>query len=98
MYKVVEITEEEYRRELSETKARLATLRPPQEMEADELLKRGEYLGTLGPAWEAATPQERKEIYQLVLEVVYVDILEKRLVEVVPKGVFAPLFGGNEPA
>jgi len=29
----------------------------------------------------------------LVLEVVYVDILEKRLVEMVPKGAFAPLFG-----
>jgi len=28
-----------------------------------------------------------------VLEVVYVDILEKRLVEVVLKGAFAPLFG-----
>jgi len=29
----------------------------------------------------------------LVLEVVYVDVLEKRLVEVVPKRAFAALFG-----
>jgi hypothetical protein len=47
---------------------------------------------SLGPVSEAATPQERREIYRLVLEVVYVDVLEKRLVEVVPKGAFAPLF------
>lgn len=37
-------------------------------------------------------PEERKEIHQLVLEVVYVDVLEKRLVKVVPRGAFAPLF------
>ena len=93
MYKEVEITEEEYRLELGQTKERLANLTPPQEMRPDELLRAGEYLETLGPVWEAAMPQERKEIYQLVLEVVYVDVLEKRLVEVVPKGTFAPLFG-----
>jgi len=29
----------------------------------------------------------------LVLRVVYVDVLAKRLVEVVPKGAFVPLFG-----
>lgn len=29
-----------------------------------------------------------------MLEAVYVDILEKRLVEVVPREVLAPLFGG----
>lgn len=51
------------------------------------------YLESLGPVWEAATPEERREIYQLVLEVVYVDVLEKRLVEVLLKGAFAPLFG-----
>jgi len=34
----------------------------------------------------------------LVLEVVYVDILEKRLVEVVPNGAFAPLFQENRIA
>ena len=62
-------------------------------MRADELLRAGEYLETPGPAWEAATPQERKEIHQLVLEAVYVDVVGKRLVEVVPKGAFAPLFG-----
>lgn len=31
-----------------------------------------------------------------MLEAVYVDILEKRLVEVVPKGVFVPVFGQND--
>jgi len=92
-YREVEISEQEYRGQLAETKERLASLNPPQEMKAEEILKAGEYLETLGPVWEAATPQERKEIYQLVLEVVYVDVLEKRLVEVVPKGAFAPLFG-----
>ena len=92
MYKEVEVSEAEYRRELKETKQRLASLNPPQEMRAEEMLKAGEYLQTLAAAWEAATPRERKEIYQLVLEVVCVDVLEKKLVEVVPKGAFAPLF------
>jgi len=32
----------------------------------------------------------------LVLEVVYVDVLAKRLVDVVPKGAFAPLFRGEK--
>lgn len=97
MYKEVEITEEEYRSDLAETKERLANLTPPQEMRADELLRAGEYLGTLGPVWEAATPQERTEIYQLMLEVVCVDVLKKKLVEVVPKGAFAPLLGDSTP-
>ena len=97
MYKEVEITEEEYRGELVQTKERLASLNPPEEMRADELLRAGEYLEALGPIFEAATPREEKEIYQLVLEVVYVDVLGKRLVEVVPKGAFAPLFGERSP-
>jgi len=92
-YREVEISEEEYRRELKGTKQRLASLNPPQEMQAEAILQAGRYLETLGPIWEAATPQERKEIYQLVLEVVYVDVLEKKLVQVRPKGAFAPLFG-----
>jgi len=96
-YREVEITEEEYRRELAETKERLANLTPPREMRADELLRAGEYLETLGPVWEAATPQERKEIYRLVFEVVYVDVLEKKLVQVMPKGAFVPLFGEGIP-
>lgn len=92
MYKEVKITEEGYRRQLAETMERLANLAPPQEMRADELLRAGKYLETLGPVWEAATPQERKEIYRLVLGVVYVDVLQKTLVEVVRKGAFASLF------
>lgn len=32
----------------------------------------------------------------MVLEVVYVDVQEKGLVEVVPKGAFTPLFGEVE--
>ena len=91
-YREVEIGEGDYRRELKETKERLASLNPPQEMEAEGILQAGAYLESLDAIWEAATPQERKEIYQLVLEVVYVDVLGKRLVEVVPKGAFAPLF------
>ena len=37
--------------------------------------------------------------WQVVLEAVYMDILGKRLMEVVPKGAFAPLFGltPNQP-
>lgn len=92
MYQEVETTEREYRRELAQTKERLEHLTPPQEMRADELLRAGEYLETLGPVWEEATPQERREIYQLVLERVDVNVLEKRLVEVVPKPAFGPLF------
>lgn len=92
----MELTEEEYQRELAETKERLANLTPPQEMKADELLRAGEYLETLGPVWEAATPQERKEIYQLVFEVIHVDVLEKRLVEVRPRRAFAPLFAESQ--
>lgn len=97
-YREVEISEEEYRRELKGTKQRLASLNPPQEMQAEAILQAGRYLETLGPVWDAATPQERKEIYQLVVEVIYVDVLEKRLVEVVPNGAFAPLFGGGYAA
>lgn len=33
------------------------------------------------------------EIHQLVLTLMYVDVLEKRLVEVVPKRAFGPSFG-----
>jgi len=88
-----EISETEDRHLMAETKEKQTNLTPPGEVGIDELLEAAKYLETLGPVWEAATPQERKEIYQLVLEVVYVDVLEKKLVEVVPKGAFAPLFG-----
>ncbi len=96
MYQEVEVGELEYRKELAATKERLASLNPPEEMRADEVLRAGSYLESLGPAWAAAMPEERKQIYRLILEVVYVDVLEKRLMEVVPKGAFVPLFGeGN---
>jgi len=46
---------------------------------------------SLGPLWEAATPQHRRETYQFVLEVVYLDVPENRLVKVLPKAAFLPL-------
>ncbi len=42
-------------------------------------------------------PQQRNEIYQLVLEALYVDVVQKRLVDVVRKGAFPSFFRKREP-
>ncbi|HEY76319.1 MAG TPA: recombinase family protein [Thermoflexia bacterium] len=83
------ITEGDYVRERDAVRAELARLEVPEDV---AVIDAGLYLETLRDLWDEATLEERRDICRLMLEAVYYDMREKRVVELVPKAPFLPLF------
>jgi len=61
-------------------------------------------MGTLGDnvevvvaAWEIATKEERREMLQIMLDAVYIDMTTNQVVGLKPKPAFLPLFNLDEP-
>jgi hypothetical protein len=61
-------------------------------------------VGTLGDnvegvvaAWEIATKEERREMLQIMLDAVYIDMTTNQVVGLKPKPAFLPLFNLDEP-
>jgi len=48
-------------------------------------------------AWEIATREERREMLQMMLDAVYIDMTTKEVVGLKPKAAFLPLFNLDEP-
>ena len=48
-------------------------------------------------AWEIATKEERREMLQMMLDAVYIDMTTKEVVGLKPKAAFLPLFNLDEP-
>ena len=48
-------------------------------------------------AWQGATKDERHEMLRLMLDAIYVDVIEKTVVGLQPKPAFLPLFNLEEP-
>ena len=93
-YREVEIDEDEYRRELDLTQARLAGLVLPEE---HEVVRLGDHVEGIPSAWRHATKEERRDMLRLMLEAIYVDLDTKQMVGVRPKPSFLPLFNLKEP-
>ena len=48
-------------------------------------------------AWEIATKEERREMLQMMLDAVYIDMTTKEVVGLKPKAAFLPLFNLDKP-
>ena len=83
------IEEPDYIRERDAVRAELARLEVPEEV---GVIDAGLYLESLRELWDEATLEERRDICRLMLEAVYYDMRGKRVVELVPKATFRPLF------
>jgi hypothetical protein len=81
--------EREYKRE---KEALLAALRSLGDPSNDEVLIQGDHVEGLVEAWHLATPEERREIVQTMLQAVYLDMPSAQVVALDVKPAFRPLF------
>ena len=93
-YREVEIDEDDYRRELELTRAKLGTLVVSGH---GEIVQLGDHVEGIVLAWQAATKEERRDLLRLMLDAVYVDMDTKEVTGLQPKPSFLPLFGLDEP-
>ncbi|MFC1919888.1 hypothetical protein ACFLWX_03770, partial [Chloroflexota bacterium] len=93
-YHEVEITTEEYQREKILTEAALAAVG---ELPGEKALDLGNGIVDMVKAWQQATKEEKRDILRLMLDAVYVDMQQKKVVALSPKPPFLPLFNLEEP-
>ncbi len=84
-----DIGEAEYRLERDRLKAQLDALDPPR---MPDLTKAAELLGNFGQIWDAATPEERRQIARTLLAKAYLDADRGPVVAIEPKPEYEPLF------
>jgi hypothetical protein len=89
MYKDLLISDEEYKTNTKKLQDRLASLILPS---SPHLTQAAEYLEQLGMLWSAATEQEQKDITRILINNIYVDVKEKRIVSIEPAPIFRLLF------
>ena len=94
MYREVEIDQAEYRQEVALTQAKLSGLVNPAHHQVVSL---GDNVEGVVAAFEIATKEERREMLQMMLDAVYIDMTTKEVVGLKPKGAFLPLFNLDEP-
>jgi len=81
--------EEEYRRELAAIDTALNSLVDPME---DEVIHLGYHVEGMLEAWHLATKEEKRDLLMMMLESVYVDTKEPKVVALQVKPGFKPLF------
>jgi hypothetical protein len=84
-----DFTDADYRRRRGQLRQQLEAVEIPGE---SDILQAGNHLESLTDVWTGATQLERREMLRLMLQAVYVDVLEVCLVCIGPKPAFAPLF------
>jgi len=94
LYREVEIEEADCRREVALTQAKLSGMVNP---EPAQVVTLGDNVEGVVAAWEIATKEERREMLQMMLDAVYIDMTTKEVVGLKPKGAFLPLFNLDEP-
>ena len=82
------LTEADFRKEFVRLKEELNRLQLP---ETDDITKAGELLEDFGQIWRGSTRNEQNELLQLILDAVYIDPDNRRIVSIQPKGPFASL-------
>ena len=82
------LTEADFRKEVVRLKEELNRLQLP---ETDDITKAGELLEDFGQIWRGSTRHEQNELLQLILDAVYIDPDNRRIVSIQPKGPFASL-------
>ena len=94
LYREVEIEEADYRQEAALTQAKLSSMANP---EHHQVVTLGDNVEGVVAAWEIATKEERREMLQMMLDAVYIDMTTKEVVGLKPKAAFLPLFNLDEP-
>ena len=94
LYREVEIEEADYRQEAALTQAKLSSMANP---EHHQVVAIGDNVEGVVAAWEIATKEERREMLQMMLDAVYIDMTTKEVVGLKPKAAFLPLFNLDEP-
>jgi len=94
LYREVEIEEADYRQEVALTQAKLSGMVNPEHAQVVTL---GDNVEGVVAAWEIATKEERREMLQMMLDAVYIDMTTKEVVGLKPKAAFLPLFNLDEP-
>jgi DNA invertase Pin-like site-specific DNA recombinase len=89
LFKFGDISEQEYKQERDELRARLRALKPP---EMPDLEDAARLLENIGLIWDEATLKEEKQIVHTLLEAVYLDSEVGPVVSVKPKAEFRVLF------
>ena len=84
----------EYRQEVSLTQAKLSGLVSP---EHHQVMNLGDNVEGVVTAWEIATKEERRDMLQMMLDAVYIDMTTKQVVGLKPKAAFLPLFNLDQP-
>jgi len=94
LYREVEIEEADYRQEVALAQAKLSGMVNPEHAQVVTL---GDNVEGVVAAWEIATKEERREMLQMMLDAVYIDMTTKEVVGLKPKAAFLPLFNLDEP-
>ena len=76
------------------TQAKLSSMVNPEHAQVVTL---GDNVEGVVDAWEIATKEERREMLQMMLDAVYIDMTTKEVVGLKPKAAFLPLFNLDEP-
>ena len=89
LYREVEIEEGDYRQEAALAQAKLSGIVNP---EHAQIVTLGDNVEVVVAAWEIATKEERRDMLQMMLDAVYIDMATKEVVGLKPKAAFLPLF------
>ena len=81
--------EDEYRRELGAVDAALKSLEDPQQ---EEVVHIGDHIEGMLEAWHLATKEEKRDLLKMMVDAVYVDVQEAKVVAIQVKPAFKPLF------
>ena len=90
----MEIGEEEYRQESALTQAKLCGLVIPLH---EQVVALRDNVEGFVDAWAIATKEERREMLQMMLDAVYIDMTTQEVVRLRPKSAFLPLVNLDEP-
>lgn len=84
------VDEKDYQLQRDQLQSRIAASVPP---DSPSVVEAGELLAKLGTLWEAATPEEQRDLTRLMVKDVYVDIVEQRITAIEPLPQFSFLLG-----
>lgn len=84
------VDEKDYQLQRDQLQSRIAASVPP---DSPSVVEAGELLAELGTLWEAATPEEQRDLTRLMVKAVYVDIVEQRITAIEPLPQFSFLLG-----
>ncbi|GMQ79389.1 MAG: hypothetical protein BMS9Abin02_1977 [Anaerolineae bacterium] len=85
LYRDLMIDDIEYREKRKELQSRLDSLIIP---ENPQLIEAGSYLEVIGDLWSVASIEERRDLTRIMIDAVYIDVIEEKIIMVKPVKAF----------